>query len=64
MYSPPEWIRGQGYLGKPAEVWTIGILLYDMLNGDIPFSDDAEILARNVRFRRRSISSEAKDLIL
>ncbi|KAM3187659.1 hypothetical protein ACTXT7_001852 [Hymenolepis weldensis] len=58
VYSPPEWIETGEYFGKAAEVWTVGILLFDMINGDIPFNSDSEILSGQVRFRRSVVSQE------
>ncbi|EUB58150.1 Proto-oncogene serine/threonine-protein kinase pim-1 [Echinococcus granulosus] len=63
VYSPPEWIKTNGYRGKSAEIWTVGILLFDMINGDIPFMSDHEILSGAVQFRRTLVSHEAMDLI-
>jgi len=39
-YAAPELIRGEKYLGEAADMWSLGILLYALLVGWLPFDDD------------------------
>ena len=58
VYSPPEWIQLGIYEGNTGTVWSLGILLFNMVCGDIPFDTDRQIVAGIVRFKRKLSSGE------
>ena len=39
-YAAPELVAGQTYLGAAADIWSMGVMLYALLCGFLPFDDD------------------------
>lgn len=48
-YASPEVIRGGRYVGKQADVWSSGVVLFALLTGGLPFDhDNTQQLLRKV----------------
>ena len=59
MFTPPEWISLSNLNGESLTVWSLGILLYDMLFGDIPFKTVTEIFVKDILFFEKIELSES-----
>ncbi|CAG0920695.1 unnamed protein product [Notodromas monacha] len=61
-YGAPEVIRGEPYNPKMSDIWSLGVILYIMLNGSMPF-DDTKVrkLLRDQEKRNWSFRSRVKD---
>lgn len=71
-YAAPEVVNGTPYNPKLSDVWSLGIILFIMLNASMPFDDSnlrkllKDQTTRNWTFRSRvrdSVSSAAKSLV-
>lgn len=38
-YAAPEILTGSSYNGKCTDVWSVGVIMYAMLNGKLPYND-------------------------
>ena len=52
-YFSPEQARG-GMVGPSADIYSLGILIYEMLTGDVPFDGETSVAVaiRHLRTRR------------
>ncbi|KAM7028886.1 uncharacterized protein M8220_014027 [Acridotheres tristis] len=62
QYNPPEWILFGCYHGQPATIWSLGILLYDLVCGRLPFKTPEDIV-RGQFFLPPRVSQECQHLI-
>lgn len=61
-YAAPEILRGKPYLPKPSDLWSLGVVLFVMLNKSMPFDDTRmrklyeQQMGKKYRFRSRVAS--------
>jgi len=68
-YVSPEVLDGDGYDGRKADIWTLGVILYVMATGRLPFDEKtmSELFAKIQKARYKAFPSEVsesfKDLV-
>ncbi|KAF9223139.1 Pkinase-domain-containing protein [Gyrodon lividus] len=67
-YAAPEVLQGKRYLGAEVDVWSMGVILYCLLTGTLPFDDDDEAIMKKKVIKGEYedpewLSQEARDLI-
>ena len=67
-YVSPEVLGGEGYDGRKADVWSLGVILFVMTTGRLPFQEPtfdtlfAKIKEAQYAFPR-GVSASFKDLV-
>lgn len=71
-YAAPEILRGKPYMPKPTDLWSLGVVLFVMLNKSMPFDDTRmrklyeQQMGKKYRFRSRvvtNLSLECKAIV-
>lgn len=66
LYKPPEYLLHHCFYPRPSTVWTIGIILFNMVTGEFPFQSENEVLEhknKEIIFTKKDLSDDLKDLI-
>lgn len=61
-YIAPEIMRGEPY-GQAADIWSVGIIIYELLSGVKPFSPYSDCLLHDVKFPKSIWAGKSAEVI-
>ncbi|XP_074655120.1 serine/threonine-protein kinase 40-like [Tubulanus polymorphus] len=60
-YISPDVLSGKSYLGKPSDMWALGVVLFTMLYGQFPFYDSVpQELFRKIKIAEYTIPNDGR----
>lgn len=63
-FYPPEWFIHRSYHGQRVDAWSLGVLLYTMVEAEVPFQKEKDIVECKLHHKRGAhLSEECKNLI-
>ncbi|PWN90543.1 Pkinase-domain-containing protein [Acaromyces ingoldii] len=67
-YAAPEMLAGKKYTGEEVDIWSLGVILYALLCGALPFDDDDDDVMKSKILKGdyelpEQLSEEARDLV-
>ncbi|CAO3682185.1 unnamed protein product [Rhizopus stolonifer] len=62
-FASPEILMGKAYAAEPAEIWSLGVLLYTILFGEVPFHDANMSIAGRFAQPKVHVSSTCMNLV-
>jgi serine/threonine protein kinase len=62
-FASPEILLSRPYRAEPAEIWSLGVLLFTLLFGEIPFPDGKSAIEGRIMKPKIPVSNQCKHLI-
>jgi serine/threonine protein kinase len=62
-YAAPEVFWGTPYAGRPADVWSIGVILFALVTGKLPFLSPQDTVNVKYSWPRHLISNDLRHLL-